>query len=62
MEAEGTMLASPSGREDAPVPPQHRPPVVHDFRRMPTTGLVGYKKKNKRKVEELEEQVRPSVV
>ena len=42
--------------EEVPVPPQVQPPEVYDFRGFEVAPR-GYKMKNKRKVEELEEQV-----
>ncbi|KAK9867984.1 hypothetical protein WJX84_008727 [Apatococcus fuscideae] len=41
--------------EEVPVPPQVQPPEVYDFRGFEVAPR-GYKMKNKRKVEELEEQ------
>ncbi len=42
--------------EEAPVPPQVQAPEVYDFRGF-TVAPRGYKMKNKRKMEDLEEQV-----
>ena len=50
-------MAEGEAAEGVPVPPQHTQPALFDFRRS-ANGPRGYKCKNKRKLDDYQEQVR----